>query len=309
MSELLAQFGRTHVWYLRYAWQFLTAPLRPKPTFFLMGFPKCGTTYLANRLMARNDVGHPTSLAPLSKETFHYRKDQPIHAFMPIRGFYPLLSKATHLIDASVSYSLDPGAMALVKKDNPGARVVLAVRDQIGAFVSGINYYNVRLWRQTTEELEFFNDPDMYRRFPMEKVYRAIAHSYDHQCSIMKSMQSPEILKMLGEDAPVGRRFTPLVYDLWVGFHHEVFGRENVHVVDFADLVSEPEQVVETVTNFLGMENITDELAEDKREFNKHTSRKVFTMAPEAKTALAELFHKHNENLLNMCGVNLNQHI
>ena len=308
LGELLRQFWRTHVWYLRYAWQFVTSPLRAKPTFFLMGFPKCGTTYLANRLMARKDVGHPTSLAPLSKETFHYRKDQPIHAFMPIRGYYPMFSREKHRIDASVSYSLDPGAMVLVKKDNPDTKVILSVRDQVTTFVSGINYYNVRLWRQTPEELEFFNNPDLYHKFPMEKVYRAIRHSYENQCSIMKTMQSRKILDFLGDDAAVARRFTPLLYDLWVGFHIEVFGREKVHVVDFADLVSNPEVVVASVTDFLGMAKLDDEAAQRKRTFDKHTSQKVFTLQPEAKKALSDLFRTHNDNLKNMCGVDLNRH-
>jgi len=309
MAELRRQFWRTHLWYLRYAFQFLTAPLRRKPDFFLMGFPKCGTTYLADRLSALEDVGNPTALAPISKETLHYRNDQAAHAFMPIRGFYPVFSPASHFFDASVSYSLDTGSMKRVKADVPHAKVILVIREQIGRFESGINYYDVRLWRKGAEDLKQFDDPELYRRLPVEKLYRAIEYTDQQGCSIVATMKSREIQDMFGQDSLIGARFTPMLYNRWVGFHHNIFGKENVLVIDFARLIAEPVEVVTGVADFIGLRAPGKEQDPAERQFNKHASKKVFSLNRECKEAIRDVFYPHNEELREMCGVDLNQHL
>jgi hypothetical protein len=309
MAELRRQFWRAHLWYLRYVFHFLTAPLRGKPRFFLTGFPKCGTTYLADRLSALDGLGNPTSLAPVSKETLHYRNDQFAHSHMPVRGFYPLFSWRQKLFDASVSYSLDTGALKRVKADVPDARVILVVREQIGRFESGINYYDVRLWRKQQEELAGFNDPALYRRVPEEKIQAAIDYTDRYGCSIVATMKQPEIIEMFGVDQLIGARFTPMLYDVWVNHHMEIFGKENVKVIDFAQLVNEPVAVVNSVCGFIGLEESAQQTPGGNRQFNKHATEKVFRLNVDAKRAIHDFFRPNNERLKDLCGVDLNQHL
>lgn len=309
MSELWKQFRLTQFWYLRYVFHFLTAPLRRKPNFFITGFPKCGTTYLADRLSRYANIDTPTSLATISKETLHYRKDQPIHAFMPIRGFYPFFSKAEYIFDASVSYSLDPGAMAWINRDHPQAKAILVVRDQISAFESGINYYQMQMWRSDIGILQVFEDPQTFRQVPMDKIEQVIDYSWQHQCSMLKAMRAEIVQKLLADGGPAARRFVSLRYDRWVKFHLDVFGKDRLLVIDFADLIRQPEKVVARITRFLGMPALFGAVAEQTRQFNRNSSRKVFRLNADSRRALADVFRPHNEKLREMTDVELNRHM
>ena len=308
-STLVRLFLRTHLWYLRYAFQYLTHPWRAEPTFFLMGFPKCGTTYFCDMLTSLYPIATPTTLAPLGKETFHYRKDQPVYAFMPIKGFYPLWSRENHVVDASVSYSLDPGALTLVKRDYPDTKVILIVRDQVGAIESGINYYNVKLWRPDHDALKIFDDPVVYREFPMEKLYRAIAYAQQHQCSTVVTCRSEEIQALWGHDSQIAGRLLPLVYDRWVSLIQATFGNNNVLVLDFADITHNPKPALIRTAEFLGIEETPKSLDVISQELNKHTTDKVFRLNTESKLAISELFREHNENLKSISGVDLNSRL
>jgi len=309
MIELWKQFRLTLIWYLRYAFHFLTASLRRQPNFFITGFPKCGTTFLADRLSAFADVDTPTSLATLSKETLHYRKDQPVHAFMPIRGFYPFFSKAEFIFDASVSYSLDSGAMNWINRDHPESKAIVVVRDQISAFESGINYYQMAMWRSDTETLRVFEDPQTYRRVPMNNVERVIDYSYQQQCSMMKAMRAEIVKKLIAEGGPAAKRFVSLRYDRWIDFHLEAFGTERLLVIDFANLIKQTDEVLTTIRRFLGTDDIARPPGEAKRQFNKNSSHKLFRLNDDSKRAIADVFRVHNKRLWELTAVDLNRHM
>jgi len=307
MADLRSLFHRTNLWYLKYIFQYLTAPLRKQPTFFLMGFPKCGTTFLASMLNSLDQVDSPTKLAPGGKETVHYRKDQSLHFFMPIRGFYPIFSKAQHFMDASVSYALDPGAVALANKDYPDAKVIMVVRDQVSAVQSGINYYNFGLWRPDPKSLQMFNDAEAYRNFPMEKAYAMIDYCKKNQCSIVMAQRDEAIMKLLGEDTTIAHRFAPILYDLWMQSVYQRFDRENVQIFNFSDLIRERETTLSRAAQFIGIDTGDAKFELRKENLRQHASSKVFQFNEESKLAIREKFLAHNELLKAMTGVDLNQ--
>jgi len=307
IADLRRLFVRTNRWYLQYIFQYLTAPLRKQPTFFLMGFPKCGTTFLASMLNSLDDMESPTWLAPGGKETVHYRKDQSLHHFMPIRGFYPISSNATHFMDASVSYVLDPGAVALANKDYPDHKVIMVVRDQISALQSGINYYNFGLWRPDPKSLEIFNDAEAYRRFPMEKAYAIIDYCKQYQCSIVVAQRTEAIIRLLGEDTAIAHRFAPILYDLWMQPVYQRFNSNNVQVFNFSDLISEPQTILSQAADFIGIDSSGFSFEKQEKKLKQHASSKVFSLNDESKQAIREKFFTHNEELKAMTGVDLNQ--
>ena len=307
MADLHRLFTRTNRWYLQYIFQYLTVPLRKQPTFFLMGFPKCGTTFLASMLNSLDQMDSPTWLAPGGKETVHYRKDQSLHHFMPIRGFYPIFSNASHFMDASVSYALDPGAIDLAHQDYPDHKVIMVVRDQVSAVQSGINYYNYGLWRPDPESLEIFNDAEAYRRFPMEKAYAIIDHCKQHQCSIVVAQRDQAIIDLLGEDTAIAHRFAPILYDLWMQSVYQRFNSENVQVFNFSDLISEPQAILSQAACFIGIDSSGFSFKKQEQQLKQHASSKVFQLNDESKQAILEKFFAHNEALKIMTGVDLNR--
>lgn len=301
-------FVRTNLWYLRYALHFLTSPVRRRPTFFVMGFPKCGTTYFADRLSLHKDIDTPTTLATIGKETMHYRKDQVTHSAMPLRGFYPIFSRAQHLFDASVSYSYDPGAMTWIKEDYPQGKVILVVREQVSAYESMMNYYNVRLWRKSADDLAHFDDPEAFRQVPMEKVEEAI--EYTRQCQLSSSVtrRSPELRGLFDEHVEMAIRFMHLRYDRWVDIHLDVFGESNVLVLDFAELTRDPQTVMARTFEYLGLPAKGYAVESESRELKKNASKKVFRLSCEARQAMHEVFAPYNARLHDRTGIDLNQH-
>jgi hypothetical protein len=298
-------FLRTNWWYLRYAYHFLTAPLRRKPTFFLMGFPKCGTTYFADRLSLHPDIGTPTTLATIGKETMHYRKDQVAHAFMPLRGFYPIFSSAANHFDASVSYSYDPGAMTWIKAEHPDSKFILLVRDQVSAFESMMNYYQVRLWHKTADELASLSDAETFRQIPMDRVEEAIELTRQRQQSSSVTRRLPELRALFDDNIETAIRFMHLRYDLWVDMHYDVFGEESMLVLDFAEVCSDTDTVMHNTFEFLGLPAIAQ--GSPQRELKKNASQKVFRLEEGARNALREVFYPHNERLRQRTGIDLNR--
>lgn len=273
-----------------------------------MGFPKCGTTYFADRLTLRKDMASATGLATIGKETLHYRKDQVMHAFMPIRGFFPIFSRASQLFDASVSYSYDPGAMAWIRRDYPGVKIILVVRDQVSAYESMVNYYSAGIWRDDVDRLGRFNSASAFRNIDMKLVDEAIDITDRRRCSSTVTMRSRQVRDLFGERSELYSRIAHLRYDRWVAFHLREFGAENVLIHDFRDLINETERIVSETAEFLGLPSVPDKTVEKAREPKKNASRKVFRLDPESRQALQDVFIPYNRKLLASAGVDLNQH-
>ena len=309
LSELMRQLVRTHFWQLRYVFHFVTSPIRRKPSFFIMGFPKCGTTYFADRLTLRKDVASATGLATIGKETLHYRKDQVMHARMPIRGFFPIFTRASQLFDASVSYSYDPGAMAWIRRDYPGVKIILVVRDQVSAYESMVNYYSAGIWRNDVDRLRHFNNASVFRKIDMKLIDKAIDITARRECSSTITMRSRQVRDLFGERAELYSRIAHLRYDRWVTMHLRKFGIANVLIHDFSDLINEPERIVSETAEFLGLppDDPVDHVV-TIRELKKNASRKVFRLEPDTRQALQDTFIPYNRQLLASTGVDLNQH-
>jgi len=308
LRELGWQLVRTHLWHLRYVFHFITSPIRRKPSFFIMGFPKCGTTYFADRLALRQDVASATGLATIGKETLHYRKDQVMHARMPIRGFFPIFSRASQLFDASVSYSYDPGAMAWIRRDYPGVKIILVVRDQVSAYESMVNYYSAGIWRDAVDRLGRFNNASAFRNIDMQLIDEAIDITDRRECSSTITMRSRQVRDLFGERSELYSRIAHLRYDRWVAFHLREFGAENVLIHDFSDLINEPQRIVSETAEFLGLSSDTGNTVEKARELKKNASRKVFRLDTDSRQALQDVFIPYNRKLLASAGVDLNRH-
>lgn len=271
-----------------------------------MGFPKCGTTYFADCLGLHPEIGMPTSLATASKEPMHYRKDQVAHARMPVSGFYPMFSSASQHLDASVSYSYDPGAMTWIHRENPDTKVILLVRDQVSVLQSMVNYYDVRLWHKTADELAATNNAKVFRQIPMRKVEQAIELTRRSQQSSSVTRRMPELRGLFEENTETAIRFMHLRFDLWLDMHVEVFGRENLLVLDAAELYGDPDSTMNRAMQFLGLPALDRRIAEQNLRTN--ASRKVFRLDQDASDALREVFYPCNERLRAIAGVDLNRH-
>ncbi len=124
-----------------------TAGLRLKPSFFLIGSMKAGTTSLFNNL-----IQHPMIAEPLSKEIrffdFHYERGRRWYL-----AHFPLEKTAkkrgeTLTGEASPSYLFDPHAPRRIKRFESQAKLVVLLRNPVDRAYSHYQHA-VRYWGET----------------------------------------------------------------------------------------------------------------------------------------------------------------
>ncbi len=103
----------------------------PKPNFFIIGAPKCGTTALYTYLAA-----HPQVFMPAIKEPHYYATDFPGHQRVKSAAAYGKLFQAcpanrTAIGEASVFYLYSQAAVANILREHPQARFIVMVRPPV----------------------------------------------------------------------------------------------------------------------------------------------------------------------------------
>jgi hypothetical protein len=107
-----------------------------KPNLFIVGAPKCGTTFLYEKLKE-----HPDVFFPKIKELNHfsydelklnsYYKDFKINSRERYLEYYKAVNNERYIVDASVSYFNDFVAHEKIIDFNKDARIIIMFRDPI----------------------------------------------------------------------------------------------------------------------------------------------------------------------------------
>ena len=102
----------------------------PRPDFFIVGAPKCGTTAMAAYLGQ-----HPQIFMPLAKELFYFGPDLETWRRRPSRAEYLAAfagAAAAHRIgEASPGYLYSKRAPSEILEFNPAADIVIMLRDPV----------------------------------------------------------------------------------------------------------------------------------------------------------------------------------
>jgi hypothetical protein len=300
--RVLALLFKAQCWYLSYLVARLTSPLRAKPTFILAGFMKCGSTFLASTLRASPDILGPTWLAGLEKETHHYSAIHPIFTKMPIRGFYPIMSRWTsaQVFDASVEYGVTPAAFDRITHDLPGVKLLFVVREQVSWFESIVNYYGHDMQYKTG--LREVLTPEHLRRVDPEMLRSIWSIARQRRCC-------PDEAVAIGlpHATPAERELYSLVlsgsFHLWVGLAQEKFGKENVKVLHFVDVTRDTAATIGACRAFLGLPPSD---ATEPVQAARNASSKSFRVSPQTANALRAVFRETNEALREMTSLHLN---
>jgi len=291
-EEIVDHIRTALLWYLRYAFNLSTVWFRKKPTFFIAGFSRCGTTYLSDLLRSLECIGGPTPLAGLSKETHKYSSRHPIYSLMPIQGFFPLIraSYPDQRFDASVEYAHEKQTLLRIKHDIPKAKIVLLVRDQVSRFESHFNYFKISMENIPPEEIQYLQDPELFRSIQSKQLLDIISHMRKTKCSRLEAVNH---CLPVGTSEIIRDLYVFLIggfYHYWVGLALEIFGVSNVLVLDFKELTQNPKQSVGDVLRFLQLpENLANTIS-PSTPARKAASSKFFKLNPKAAAALAELF-------------------
>ena len=252
-----------------------------RPSFLIVGAMKAGTTSLYRYL-----AQHPLMLPPVRKEIKYF--DQKFEKGL---GWY--LSHFPHKYkipkpnngrgdyftgEASPSYLFVPGAADRIKSALPNVNVIALLRNPAERAYSHF-MHNVRMGREDLSFREALeqegdrvrHDADMYRKNMAYVGYNLIHYSY---------------------------RKRGLYYDQVIRLE-QTFGKERVLILNSADLFTDAEKTLNSVTRFLGVEpfKLKHSRVYNKGEYKKNRS--------ELLSCLREYYRDHNQTLYAHLGMDL----
>jgi GrpB-like predicted nucleotidyltransferase (UPF0157 family) len=202
--------------------------LQRRPNFFIVGAPRCGTTSMYSYLKQ-----HPDVWVSILKEPHFFGSDLTIqpHTIRDEQLYLSLFADAgnrSRIGEGSVWYLASKQAAREIREYCPDANILIMLREP-----SEMIYSLYHLYRRTgNEDLPSFEaalDAEAERR----EGRRIPASAY----------------------FPEGLRYVEIArYADQVERYFDVFGRQNVHITLFEDLVADPAQMYQAVLKFLGID-------------------------------------------------------
>jgi len=197
----------------------------PRPDFFIVGAPKCGTT-----AMARYLGEHPQIFMPVAKELHYFGSDLDYRRRRPTPAEYlaafSRAKGARRVGEASVGYLYSERAPAEILEFSPGAEVLIMLRDPVAMIQS-----------QHAQEL-FMGQEEI------ADLAEALAAEPD---------------RAAGRRLPPGCTAPYLLRYRWIAAYADhveryltAFGRERVHVTLFDDFRTDTAAAYADVVRFLG---------------------------------------------------------
>ncbi len=198
----------------------------PRPNFFIVGAPKCGTTAWVSYLADHPEIGFASNKEPhyFSEDLAGFRwaeTEEEYLAFFEDR-VEPMIG------EASVQYLYSKVAAENIKAFEPDAKIMIFLRDQKDFLPS---YHNQLLYNYDETERDF------------SMVWKLARDG--KQRELPASCREPALLDYLS----VGR------FDEQVRRYVETFPPNNIMVVRFGDWVRNPRQQYLAILEFLGLED------------------------------------------------------
>jgi len=105
-----------------------------KPNLFIVGSPKCGTTFFCEKLKEHPDLFFPKikelnyfSYNQLNNESYY--RDYKVNSLEKYLEFYKNVKNEKYLVDASVSYFTFENIPSKIKTFNPKSKIIILVRN------------------------------------------------------------------------------------------------------------------------------------------------------------------------------------
>jgi len=204
-------------------------PYMKRPTFFIAGAPRCGTTALYTYLSA-----HPNIFLPKIKELHYFASDFPdLHkiVFKSLDDYLKLFAETSdrHLAVGEVSplYIYSKVALENIKKFDPSAKIILILRNPVD-FVPSIHQLNLNLLRE--------NEQDLVKAWELQELRR-------QGKMIPQGCRAPELV-LYGELGLFGKHLERVF---------QTFSREQVLATLFDDFATHPKGVYDSILSFLGV--------------------------------------------------------
>jgi hypothetical protein len=222
----------------------------PRPNFFIIGAPRCGSTALTRYLSS-----HPDIFIPLQKESHYFADD--FHRFREVSSLdaYARLFKAASaqaaIGEASVYYLYSEPALRRIDQFDNASKIIVLVRNPIDMLYS---FHRQLLATYHEDESDF---PAAWQL----QESRSRGERIPQQCLLPQMLQYATVGR-LGERVDAVLRH---------------FGADRVHVILFDDFVADTPAVYRQTLGFLGVPD------DDRSEFpriNQNRNNRIPRLEP-----------------------------
>ena len=316
-QPVYVRWGFEGVYAMNVIRRFLTLPLRRKvPDVYILGFPKCGTTALAQYLMQHPAIsgidGLPYDPA-LSKESHFFNGvlgPRTANSRAMYRSFFPTIVTrwwcevvkrcGTWLcLDACPLSACLPYVAERIKRMSPDAKLIFMVRNPADSCFSGeimIRNTGLPLDWSYTDDVDTAKDA-------------AVA---DPRFNISATDQAYfEMLENLGPDDPLPSDMPSRIYSSPASYLYfsdfaarmkpylNRFPRENIMVLEMKDFYKDTERSVREVLQFVGADVAKYSFSEVAMWSGERRGRR---MHPNVRAKLDHYFKEKNEELFKIAG-------
>ena len=198
----------------------------PKPSFFIVGAPRCGTTAICNFLNQ-----HPDVFIPYLKEPHYFGSDlsNVRRDFKTVEDYLEIFEEANHEIcgEGSTWYLYSKNAAQEIKDFDPNAKIIISLRNPLEMLYS---WHGFAL-AAGTEDIEDFEE--------------ALAAEGDRR---------------QGKRIPAGSALEKLyyseiaLYTEQIERYQKVFNEDQIHIIIFDDFKANQSQVMHNLYEFLGVD-------------------------------------------------------
>lgn len=267
---------RHDVWDAMMKYRIRSGRLGPLPSFLIIGFGKCGTTYMYDRLME-----HPNIYPSFAKEVdfFTGKYHQGIDWYrahfasaLQHRGDGPAV-----VGEASVSYVISRQACQRIAKQLPDVKLIVLLRDPADRAYSHFNHMRRLGWERIPSfedalEMEPTRMGDVVEKILADPTYQPrpawAAYSYRSQG----------------------------IYTDYLQWWLEAFPRDQLLILNSEDFYRNPTTTLQNVTDLIELPSWTP------GEYAGHKKFSYPKMNPDTRAMLREFYRPHNERLFEMVG-------
>jgi sulfotransferase family protein len=257
----------------------VTAPLRPRPDFIMVGAQRCGTTSLFRALMAHPQVVRPTFHKGINYFDLNYYRGERWY-----RGHFPVSALARRraagrgapaVFEASGYYLYHPFAAQRIARDLPGVKLVVMLRDPVERAFSAYKHELARGYETESferaldlEDERLRGEIDRMRDDPRYESFSHRHHSYRH-----RGQYAEQLARLL-----------------------ELFPADQVHVMESESFFADPAPEYRRLVGFLGLAPF------QPASFDRYNARPGAGLAEATRKLLAEHFRPHDERLAALLG-------
>lgn len=252
---------------------------RVAPSFFIIGFQKCGTTSLFNHIIAQEGyrAGKLKEVDTLCENDFSLGK---------FLSYYPRRKAGRSTGNASHMMSFVPGAAERLKEHFPDARLIAIMRNPIERAISHFNYDRQSANDSKRRTMKLLDSMEAM----VEKEMECLGPN-NGQWDMHHIYESTAWLNGYGMPLSRGLYVYPLKHYMELGFE--------LHCISLEEYQHDFQKSLEGVLDWIGLSK--EEMRFPKDQVMNRNPEKA-SISNELRALMSDFFRPHNEALFKLLG-------